>query len=501
MALTLLGNHGPFANGSWLASQFPAGAWGRWRSDQVTGSSGSFALTDLTGQGRTLTQSAGTITQGTSSANGLPTLNGNSTSAMSSSATFAPWPCTMVVIGRRTSGVGASLFGRFGASGWQTFALSVEPTNNLTIRNNDTAHANADATGGSVTCWTGLIGSGFRASMINGTIQPTMTRHSLQTAVGNTPVTVALGSNLYGMNFEFQEAVLWPRVLTLTELDQVADYAASRYGLTMARFRNLTPVATVALHGQSNASGRGLRGTSDASVPVEYRGAQTNVNIWWGSPSDNIGTAYQTYNLTNNAHMLGDTVAATQFGMDTSLGKEYIDRLGGQVFINKYAIGGIGLRFVNSATGSFASGNRAWGQGTGSNHWSRIMTNWWQNLQVQQAAGRVPDLRGVVWWQGEQDATDATAAGEYQANLTQWISDYRHESGFPSARFVLCRIHTAIDGTAFPHKNTVRAAIDAIGTSVSGTQIFSVDSYTLRDTAHVNGDGQIAIGNEISLIL
>jgi hypothetical protein len=102
--------------------------WGWWRADEFTGTSGSYALTDKSGNSRTMTQAAGTLTPGTA-ANGQARFTGNATARFTSAATLENWPITVFTIGRRTNNATCGFFGHTGASGFGTLWYGYEASN------------------------------------------------------------------------------------------------------------------------------------------------------------------------------------------------------------------------------------------------------------------------------------------------------------------------------------------------------------------------------------
>lgn len=100
-------------------------------------------------------------------------------------------------------------------------------------------------------------------------------------------------------------------------------------------------------------------------------------------------------------------------------------------------------------------------------------------------------IAAFVWIQGERDATDATDAAAYEANLTQFIADVR--AYWPALPFIFNRLHNSNPDA---HKATIRAAQAAVAAAVSGTTMIDVDALALQgDSLHFTADGYVALGN------
>jgi len=192
------------------------------------------------------------------------------------------------------------------------------------------------------------------------------------------------------------------------------------------------------------------------------------------------------------------------FGPDTSLGKNYIDRVGGSVYLFKYTFGSTGLY----RTAALAAGNGYWDPLANNevhSHTTRqyavSVKYWWNHLRVHQQASRKPNIVGFVWFQGEQDAIDATAASAYSGLIQSMVPLLRGECGCGNGKFLLTRIHSDIDIVQHPYRDTVRSQQEAAASLISNCTLVSIDSYTLRDTVHINAAGQIAYGEACSDLL
>lgn len=471
--------------------------WGRWRADSYTGSNPTISLTDLSGNGRTMTQVAGTLTPGTA-ANGQARMTGNAMARLSCSATIKRWPITVITVGRRASGATCGFFGHTGASPFNSMWCGYESTNRFFLYNtngssNTTTDAGADA------CWIQRTGYGTRTAIVNGIIQADMTQSSM---VRGSAVAVDIGTQYRGLNLDWYECLVWDRVLSLSELDEVHTYINTRYSMSIPLWSSYTQCKVIRLRGQSNASGRGDRGALDINIPAEYDTALTGVNVWNGTVTGLVGDAYATLNVNSNNHMLGEnntpTQAATYFGPELTLTKEYIDRVGGVVYLNKWALGSTPLA-VNGANFTWNALDETLTQLNSNKGFNVEAKNWWVSIRVHQLAGRVPVVIGDIWFQGEQDAMVQSWAEAYSTNLVNFFDTSDKEAGVSGRKFI-CRIH--INGSEV-YESTVRSQQATAASLISGATLIDTDSYGTRigDGVHLSFQGQLDLGTYLSTLL
>lgn len=104
-------------------------------------------------------------------------------------------------------------------------------------------------------------------------------------------------------------------------------------------------------------------------------------------------------------------------------------------------------------------------------------------------------IAAYVFPLGETDATDAADAAAFQVNQTQYIADIRADLGNPTLPVILLRLHINNPGA---HKLTIRAAQEAIASSVPGVFLIDVDDLTLQgDNLHFTADSYITLGNRV----
>lgn len=475
-----------------------ADVWGWWRADDFSGTTPNVILNDKSGNGRTMTQAAGTLTAGTA-ANGQARFTGNSTARLTSTATIEAWPITMITVARRTADAACGFFGHTGASPFNTLWYGYETVNRFAIYNNS-SNLNTTAETGADGCYLVRIGHGSRVSHLNGVILPIMNR---STMIGpGTATTVSLGTEYRGLNCHWQETLIWNRPLSVEELDLVYTYINERYSMSVPLWSSLTEVDTIVNEGQSNMAGRGDRGASDANIPAEYDGALTNVNIWHGTTTANIGSAFETLNINNNNHMLGDDAqAATYIGPDVTLGKEYEDRTGRPLYIIKYATGGTNLAYSATLgywhptayiTRAHNSQSRLYGQ---------LGQNFWAAMRVMQAAGIKPNIKALIKFQGEQDATTQADAEAWSANCQLFYQHLEEELGFGiSKKKLICRIH--INGSE-TFETTLRAQQALAVSALTNATLIDTDSLATRvgDGVHIGVQGQLDLGNILQNLL
>lgn len=479
------------------AAHVPASAsafddiWGWWRADTISGTSPTMQFTDRSGNERHMIQAGGTLTSGTST-NGQAQVTGSTSAAyLTCSATIDAWPLTTITIFKRAASATCGFFGFSGALPANRCWHGFESLDRYYLQNTNAALQSDAANNGLTACYGARTGWGSRVGIINGVLISDDTCPSI---VRPAAEGVSIGTQYRGLNGEWQETLTWNRLLSLAELDEVHSYLNTRYGLTMPLWSSYSSARSILFLGQSNMSGRGDRGASDVNIPAEYDAALTGVNVFYGTPSGNIGTSWDTLNINTPNHMLCDQAQQNSFiGPMVTAGKEYIDRTGGDVYCLSTAQGSTSLEYGATLNYWDPTDNTLAHQNT-RRMFYLTGRNWWKAARIHQAASRRPDLMGVAWLQGEQDATVEAQANAYQANIEAFFPLLEAELGMRYDKLVLCRIHNSITET---YKNTVRAAQDAAALTLRDCVLVDLDSYTLRDTVHLNISAILDLGNVI----
>jgi hypothetical protein len=109
--------------------------------------------------------------------------------------------------------------------------------------------------------------------------------------------------------------------------------------------------------------------------------------------------------------------------------------------------------------------------------------------------GLSPSIAGMIWMQGEGDATEAFAPN-YAANLTNLIGKVRGDFSTPDMRFVLGRI---LPTAGTPANNAiVRAAQEAVPGQVGNASWINTDDLPLAYPVHYGTQGQIELGKRFA---
>lgn len=216
------------------------------------------------------------------------------------------------------------------------------------------------------------------------------------------------------------------------------------------------------LAGQSNADGQGEMGSN-----VPYMEGNEGVRMYNGttfiSPIIDDGTNHYP------------TVAPTLMGLDQSLGLLHGNRTK-NIDIYKYAVG------------------------------STSMYNDWRvgaALNLAFKAGYLDAIskttgatQYMVFYQGEQDATNLTWANDYEANLTAFINDVRVWAG--SIPIYLVRIHASLALGNFPYRDIVRTAQENVASVLPNITLINVDDLELKlDGVHLNYESLLELGKRI----
>lgn len=215
-------------------------------------------------------------------------------------------------------------------------------------------------------------------------------------------------------------------------------------------------VPTYLVIGQSNV------GTPATNTMVYNRGSfpDSRVTLWSGI----VGSL----NLVSNQTLRAP--ATKHWGIEMLAGQVLADWHNGEnIAIVKVYRGGTNL-------------HTDWYKGN-TNGWEcyASLSNWFASATADMAAsGNTPDVRGVMWMQGEDDANDGNHAA-YYANLTNFIADIRSDYG-ANIRFGIGRLSRFAAWRA--GLDTVRAAQEQAATDIANVYLVDTDPCEIPwDTA------------------
>ncbi len=280
-------------------------------------------------------------------------------------------------------------------------------------------------------------------------------------------------------SYDIAEVVVYDRALTRSEIDLVNLHLQAKYGGT--RDSSVSNVRVMLVGGQSNADGRAAISELPTS-PVDLQSPQDDVDFFYkiegGLPS-----------LTTLRPGLSES---SQFGPSVTLGRALADLYAGEtntrVAMIKYANGGTNLHTQWKAGGD----PTLTGDGAEYVTFQQTVSQGLVSLAALYPNADL-DLEGMVWMQGESDAT-ATDALSYQTNLTDFISDIRLTYG-ENLPFVIGRLSINQTNLNATYLGQIRAAQDAVEAADPRTGIIDTDSFGLNaDQLHFSGAGQQAMG-------
>lgn len=466
---------------------------GWWRADTHTGSSGGYSLTDLSANANNMVQQAGTLTFA-SGVNSQQKMTGNSSAYLNSTLGVKSWPCTIITIAVRANNALVGFVGHTGASPANTLWYGYEASNVNTVYNLGSS-TNTTSEAGSIASYGVRMGYGSRMTLVNGIIQNTMTQ---ATIAQTSALPISIGTQYRGLNCDWYETLVWNRNLSYADYDEVYTYLNSRYAMSLPLWSSYTAIPIVVMWGQSNMAGRAVK----AGLSPPYSTAQTGVNIWYGGSGSTTTLAYQFSQLDESAfnNSLGDD-GVTYFGMEATLGYRYRQNTSNTTFLFKTSKGNT---FLNQQGGSnYWMPNNTGTPGNGNNLYSNLlMQNWFNLLRYCQTNSLRPDVRAIVGFQGENDATTSTDASAYQQNNIDFYSILRFELGsyagttiFP--KVIICRLPSWQAGESF--LSTVRTAQVNTASILSNATYIDTDSYTSTgDNVHLDGTSLQSLGNSIA---
>jgi sialate O-acetylesterase len=115
------------------------------------------------------------------------------------------------------------------------------------------------------------------------------------------------------------------------------------------------------------------------------------------------------------------------------------------------------------------------------------------------ASGR---LRGILWYQGESDATTIDLGRSYAERFDAWIAAARADAGIPDLPVIVVQIGRVIEPSdragLWPGWDLVREALAELPKRVAGTAATSSIDLPLVDPIHVDTPGLIRLGGRLA---
>lgn len=108
-------------------------------------------------------------------------------------------------------------------------------------------------------------------------------------------------------------------------------------------------------------------------------------------------------------------------------------------------------------------------------------------------AGYTYNIRGIIWFQGEQDSFNQTNADNYETNLTNFIADVRSDIGNPTLPFVIAKIKWE-PGNDPGYETEVRTAQQNVANALTHVAILDAANYTRQDNVHLDSDSMYQYG-------
>ena len=223
---------------------------------------------------------------------------------------------------------------------------------------------------------------------------------------------------------------------------------------------NGSPIDVYIIAGQSNAEGFAF--TDD--LPPHL--------TWMQSPQNDITYRASTGTVTTLRPVLRQE--RLTMGPELTFGRTIKDaNPGHDVAIIKYAVGSTSLE-------------TSWDPNTGTRY-AGLMTRLGSTLSYLNQTGRSPNIKGLLWMQGEEDARWENMALNYRANLEELVVSLRED-----IQADLPIIIGQINAPGRPYRQMIRDAQQDI--DMEGVRTIYTDDLPLQDKVHYGAVGQVALG-------
>lgn len=121
--------------------------------------------------------------------------------------------------------------------------------------------------------------------------------------------------------------------------------------------------------------------------------------------------------------------------------------------------------------------------------------------RIKRAGG---NLRGILWYQGESDATLIDLGLSYARRMDEWIAAVRADTGIADLPFIAAQIGRVVEPAdrqgIWPGWNLVQEALRTLPERVPNTYVTSAIDLPLVDLIHVNTGALIRLGKRMAAL-
>lgn len=264
------------------------------------------------------------------------------------------------------------------------------------------------------------------------------------------------------------------------------------------------PITVYLLGGQSNMEGSAYVAGNDPveNLPLDlYEVPEILLYVAGSSAGTNAALSNQLITLQPHSKGSQGLTIGPEIGFGERMNELCPDK---KIALLKYSYRGTNLH-TQWDPGANNADTANWGM-----QYTAFVNKINDGLAALRADGWDPKIEGMLWVQGENDATSANNANAYGANLSHLIGRVREQfaaDASPSGiRFVAGQVLPAVNNS-YLHRNTVRQAIldvdEDSGVALSVTNTGSVPTnaidHPLRvDNVHFNWIGILAMGRSMA---
>jgi|GEM_PF-3466590 len=317
--------------------------------------------------------------------------------------------------------------------------------------------------------------------------------------VADTDGIITFGSRTGSTSNRYTEmkmawGAVYDRVLSDAERAEIYSFArglSAGRGIYIDAADCPTQVDYLLLMGQSNADGRGyITDLSEGDQARSY--SETKISL------STVGIGNKTFDslVLGSNHSNADS---TRFGAEIPIANAREDTTGSRpLYIRKSAKGGT---YLAPSTDANVSAGSTWSTeeavGATASFWLAVAGHYYVMADALDN-GIGLDIRGLIWFQGEEDAQHTSTANVWEAQMNALISELDAHLGISDYPIQLARIYesSADDATAYA---TVRAAQAAVVTGLGArATLIDTDSMAHGDYVHLDADGLVDLANDVA---
>ena len=233
-----------------------------------------------------------------------------------------------------------------------------------------------------------------------------------------------------------------------------------------------------------------IRSSSPRPLMILLGGQSNMVGQGISEPQESYPANIHYFNFGQNGK---GEIISDKFGPEKSLADElaaYKPGLHRPKFLLKYAIGG------SSLLDWAPEYSKEKAKITGNERFGNMFETFFQYIDSIREF-HDPEIKALLWMQGERDARIPEAGRDYYVNFKKFIEEFRKRLGDENLPIIFARVNPPIE--RYPALEIVNEAQRRIAEEMEGVYMIETEGLAkYEDEVHYNSEGQIELGKRLA---